>query len=57
MAQILVIGGGIAGTAAALALTKAGLEVAVYEAHPDSGEAQLIAFSAHLLATAVVRNS
>ncbi|WP_329216908.1 FAD-dependent monooxygenase [Streptomyces sp. NBC_01485] len=38
MARFLVIGGGIAGTAAALALHKAGLEVAVYEAHPDSAE-------------------
>ncbi|MET7656677.1 FAD-dependent oxidoreductase [Streptomyces sp. NPDC005486] len=38
MARLLVIGGGIAGTAAALALDKAGQEVAVYEAHPDSAE-------------------
>lgn len=38
MARVLVIGGGIAGTAAALALDKAGLDVAVYEAHPDSAE-------------------
>ncbi|MFF3484697.1 FAD-dependent oxidoreductase [Streptomyces sp. NPDC002701] len=38
MAHILVIGGGIAGTAAALALHKAGSDVAVYEAHPDSAE-------------------
>ncbi|MFI5961301.1 FAD-dependent oxidoreductase [Streptomyces asoensis] len=38
MARLLVIGGGIAGTAAALALHKAGQEVAVYEAHPDSAE-------------------
>lgn len=35
--RILIIGGGIAGTAAALALDKAGLEVSVHEAHPDSG--------------------
>lgn len=35
--RILIIGGGIAGTAAALALDKAGLEVTVHEAHPDSG--------------------
>jgi 2-polyprenyl-6-methoxyphenol hydroxylase-like FAD-dependent oxidoreductase len=35
--RILVIGGGIAGTAAALAMHKAGIESTVYEAHPDSG--------------------
>lgn len=34
----MVIGGGIAGTATALALHKAGFGVTVYEAHPDSGE-------------------
>lgn len=34
---IMVIGGGIAGSAAALALHKAGFEVTVYEAHPDTG--------------------
>ncbi|MEU9189014.1 FAD-dependent oxidoreductase [Streptomyces sp. NPDC048484] len=38
VAHILVIGGGIAGTAAALALHKAGSDVTVYEAHPDSAE-------------------
>ncbi|MFF3335210.1 FAD-dependent monooxygenase [Streptomyces sp. NPDC002888] len=38
MARILVIGGGAAGTAAGLALHKAGFEVAVYEAHPTSAE-------------------
>ncbi|MFF0010970.1 FAD-dependent oxidoreductase [Streptomyces sp. NPDC005374] len=38
MARVLVIGGGIAGTATALALHKAGIEVAVHEAHPDSAE-------------------
>ncbi|MCX4761730.1 FAD-dependent monooxygenase [Streptomyces sp. NBC_01275] len=38
MARLLVIGGGIAGTAAALALSKAGRDVTVYEAHPDSAE-------------------
>ncbi|WP_314221579.1 FAD-dependent oxidoreductase [Streptomyces zaehneri] len=32
MARVLVVGGGIAGAAAALALDKAGQEVAVYEA-------------------------
>jgi 2-polyprenyl-6-methoxyphenol hydroxylase-like FAD-dependent oxidoreductase len=37
MTRVLVIGGGIAGTAAALAITKAGLDVTVFEAHPDSG--------------------
>jgi len=36
--RVLVIGGGIAGAATALALHKAGLDVAVYEAHPDSAE-------------------
>jgi 2-polyprenyl-6-methoxyphenol hydroxylase-like FAD-dependent oxidoreductase len=36
--RILIIGGGIAGSAAALALRKAGHEPVVYEAHPDSGE-------------------
>jgi 2-polyprenyl-6-methoxyphenol hydroxylase-like FAD-dependent oxidoreductase len=36
--RILIIGGGIAGAAAALALQKAGHEPVVYEAHPDSGE-------------------
>ncbi|NLU75355.1 NAD(P)-binding protein [Streptomyces sp. HNM0575] len=35
--RILIIGGGIAGTAAALALNKAGIDVGVHEAHPDSG--------------------
>ncbi|MEU3616624.1 FAD-dependent oxidoreductase [Streptomyces sp. NPDC006872] len=38
MARVLIIGGGIAGTAAALALSKAGQEVAVFEAHPDTAE-------------------
>ncbi|MBS2550145.1 FAD-dependent monooxygenase [Catenulispora sp. NL8] len=36
--RILIIGGGIAGSAAALALHKAGFEAAVYEAHPKNGE-------------------
>jgi 2-polyprenyl-6-methoxyphenol hydroxylase-like FAD-dependent oxidoreductase len=35
--RILIIGGGIAGPATALAAHKAGLDVTVYEAHPDSG--------------------
>ncbi|MEU6372044.1 FAD-dependent monooxygenase [Streptomyces sp. NPDC046909] len=38
MLRILVIGGGIGGTAAALALRKAGFDVVVHEAHPDSAE-------------------
>ncbi|MFF2131326.1 FAD-dependent oxidoreductase [Streptomyces olivochromogenes] len=38
MTEIIVIGGGIAGTATALALHKAGLDVTVYEAHPESAE-------------------
>ncbi|NUP43202.1 MAG: FAD-dependent monooxygenase [Streptomyces sp.] len=38
MARVLVIGGGTAGTAAALALRKAGFEVTVHEAHPGSAE-------------------
>ncbi|MEY9940036.1 FAD-dependent oxidoreductase [Streptacidiphilus sp. MAP5-3] len=37
MSGIIVIGGGIAGSAAALALHKAGFEVTVHEAHPVSG--------------------
>ncbi|WP_229854174.1 FAD-dependent oxidoreductase [Streptomyces filipinensis] len=36
--RVLVIGGGIAGTAAALGLDKAGHDVTVYEAHPDTAE-------------------
>ncbi|HEV2636778.1 MAG TPA: FAD-dependent oxidoreductase [Actinocrinis sp.] len=38
MAQILIIGGGIAGAASALALHKAGFEVVLHEAHPDTGQ-------------------
>ncbi|GHE39585.1 FAD-dependent oxidoreductase [Streptomyces capitiformicae] len=38
MGHILVIGGGTAGTATALALHKAGFDVTVYEAHPDAAE-------------------
>jgi 2-polyprenyl-6-methoxyphenol hydroxylase-like FAD-dependent oxidoreductase len=36
--RVLIIGGGIAGPAAALALAKAGIASVVYEAHPRSGE-------------------
>ncbi|MYX94568.1 NAD(P)-binding protein [Streptomyces sp. SID486] len=36
--RVLVIGGGIAGTATALGLHKAGFDVAVSEAHPDTAE-------------------
>lgn len=36
--RILIIGGGIAGSAAALALHKAGFAPVVYEAHPHSAE-------------------
>ncbi|WP_254390698.1 FAD-dependent monooxygenase [Streptomyces sp. AC550_RSS872] len=35
---MIVMGGGIAGAGAALALHKAGFDVTVYEAHPDSAE-------------------
>ncbi|WP_031482220.1 FAD-dependent oxidoreductase [Streptomyces bicolor] len=38
MTRLIVVGGGIAGAGAALALHKAGFDVAVYEAHPDSAE-------------------
>ncbi|MEF3113616.1 FAD-dependent oxidoreductase [Streptomyces chrestomyceticus] len=38
MERILVVGGGIAGTATALALHKAEFDVVVHEAHPDSAE-------------------
>jgi 2-polyprenyl-6-methoxyphenol hydroxylase-like FAD-dependent oxidoreductase len=38
MTRVLIIGGGIAGTATALALDKAGIEVSVHEAHPSSAE-------------------
>ncbi len=37
-ARVMIIGAGIGGSAAALALHKAGLDVAVYEAHPETGE-------------------
>jgi len=35
---VLIIGGGVGGLGAALALTKAGYDAAVYEAHPRTGE-------------------
>ncbi|MBP0458300.1 FAD-dependent oxidoreductase [Streptomyces montanisoli] len=38
MVRVIVIGGGIAGTAAALGLHKAGFDVSVYEAYPDGAE-------------------
>jgi len=38
MGRVLIIGGGVAGPTAALALRKAGLEPAVYEAYPVGGE-------------------
>lgn len=37
MTNVLIIGAGIAGTATALGLHKAGIDATVYEAHPDSG--------------------
>lgn len=37
MGRVLIVGAGVAGCAAALALDKAGFEVGLYEAHPDSG--------------------
>ena len=36
--RVLVIGGGAGGSAAALALHKAGISTSVYEAHPHSTE-------------------
>ncbi|HKU10634.1 MAG TPA: NAD(P)/FAD-dependent oxidoreductase, partial [Sinomonas sp.] len=38
MKRALIIGAGIAGPGAAMALQKAGIESVVYEAHPSSGE-------------------
>ncbi|MET9833309.1 NAD(P)/FAD-dependent oxidoreductase [Streptomyces sp. NPDC006385] len=38
MTRLIVVGGGIAGAGAALALHKAGFDVVVHEAHPDSAE-------------------
>lgn len=36
--RVVVIGGGVAGSAAAVALRKAGIAVTVYEARPDGGD-------------------
>ncbi|WP_142145702.1 NAD(P)/FAD-dependent oxidoreductase [Streptomyces sp. SLBN-31] len=38
MTRVVVIGGGIAGAATALAVHRAGLDAQVYEAHPDAAE-------------------
>lgn len=38
MTRVLIIGAGIGGSATALALHKAGFDVAVHEAHPETGE-------------------
>jgi 2-polyprenyl-6-methoxyphenol hydroxylase-like FAD-dependent oxidoreductase len=38
MTRVMIIGAGVGGSATALALHKAGFEVAVYEAHPETGE-------------------
>ena len=38
MTRVMIIGAGIGGSATALALHKAGFDVAVYEAHPETGE-------------------
>jgi 2-polyprenyl-6-methoxyphenol hydroxylase-like FAD-dependent oxidoreductase len=38
MDRALIVGGGIAGTATAMALHKAGLDVTVYEAYPSGGD-------------------
>jgi 2-polyprenyl-6-methoxyphenol hydroxylase-like FAD-dependent oxidoreductase len=35
--KILIVGGGIAGPAAAIALAKAGIDTEIYEAYPDAG--------------------
>ena len=36
--NVLIIGGGIAGPATAMALQKAGIDAVVYEAHPTSAD-------------------
>jgi 2-polyprenyl-6-methoxyphenol hydroxylase-like FAD-dependent oxidoreductase len=38
MTRVLIIGGGIAGPAAAIALQKTGIDAVIYEAHPGSAE-------------------
>ncbi len=38
MTQVLIAGGGVAGTATALALHRAGIPATVYEAHPSGGD-------------------
>ena len=38
MTRVMIIGAGIGGSATALALHKAGFDVAVHEAHPETGE-------------------
>lgn len=38
MSRVLIIGGGVAGTAAALALHKAGLEATIFETHPRTAQ-------------------
>ena len=38
MTRVMIVGAGIGGSATALALHKAGFDVAVYEAHPETGE-------------------
>ena len=38
MPGVLIIGGGIAGTAAALALGKTAIDATIYEAHPLSSQ-------------------
>src|SRR5687767_2449389 len=38
MTKVLIAGGGVAGTATALALHRAGIPSAVYEAHPSGGD-------------------
>ena len=35
--KVIVVGGGVAGTATALALLKVGIEAEVYEAYPSGG--------------------
>jgi glycine/D-amino acid oxidase-like deaminating enzyme len=37
LSKVIIAGGGVAGTATALALLRAGIEAEVYEAHPSGG--------------------